>query len=277
MSHSNINLRETLIRHDAPQRGATSVKCPVLGSLGIAQVGSSEIRGGYEVVRLDPSVEHLTVCSVGHGFSLQEGAWVPFLAGSVALSPAHAPHGAKSASIEDPWVIHWVGFDGTRKWLNHPHALLKAGRVSSLARAIDGLLDELESAAEEPLTTAWAELVALSARRLCSAATIDPRLLRVWSEVSAELAKEWTLPALARVAGVSEGHLRRLCYDAFGCSPQAKLRELRLDRAAALLLSNDDKVEAIASAVGFTNPFAFSTAFRRATGVPPRQFRRDRG
>jgi len=49
---------------------------------------------------------------------------------------------------------------------------------------------------------------------------------------------------------------------------------MRMQRAAEILASTDDKVEAVAAAVGYSNSFAFSVAFKRWMGWPPSEFRR---
>jgi AraC-like DNA-binding protein len=51
------------------------------------------------------------------------------------------------------------------------------------------------------------------------------------------------------------------------------LAEWRLTLAADLLLSSDDTVEAVGRSVGYDNPFAFSSAFKRLHHVSPRAFR----
>jgi AraC-like DNA-binding protein len=48
---------------------------------------------------------------------------------------------------------------------------------------------------------------------------------------------------------------------------------LRMQRAAELLFSTDEKVARIAEQVGYSDPFAFSVAFKKWTGCPPSEFR----
>ena len=49
---------------------------------------------------------------------------------------------------------------------------------------------------------------------------------------------------------------------------------LRMRQAGALLSSEAYTVEAVAQQVGYDNPFSFSTAFKRETGLSPSQYRR---
>ncbi|RZA11588.1 MAG: helix-turn-helix domain-containing protein, partial [Lysobacteraceae bacterium] len=43
--------------------------------------------------------------------------------------------------------------------------------------------------------------------------------------------------------------------------------------AAHLLATSSEKIEAIAHAVGYVNPFAFSNTFKRLTGFRPSDYR----
>jgi AraC-like DNA-binding protein len=48
---------------------------------------------------------------------------------------------------------------------------------------------------------------------------------------------------------------------------------LRMRHAAVLLAHDAYSVEAVAGRVGYDNPYAFSTAFKRYMGVPPSRYR----
>ena len=61
---------------------------------------------------------------------------------------------------------------------------------------------------------------------------------------------------------------------AMGRTPRDYLGHLRLERAKALLVGTDDSVAAIGLAAGFGDAAYFTRAFRTATGLTPRDFRR---
>jgi AraC-like DNA-binding protein len=46
-----------------------------------------------------------------------------------------------------------------------------------------------------------------------------------------------------------------------------------MDLAARALRDTDQPVEAVAAAVGYTSPYAFNRAFRRARAQPPGRYR----
>jgi AraC-like DNA-binding protein len=72
---------------------------------------------------------------------------------------------------------------------------------------------------------------------------------------------------------MSAEHLRRLCLRELGRTPVQQLTYLRIQRAKELLESSDDKLEAIAPAVGYVSALVFSRAFKRWVGCTPSEYR----
>ena len=54
-----------------------------------------------------------------------------------------------------------------------------------------------------------------------------------------------------------------------GASPMKHLTALRMRRADAMLRTGAYEVQAVAGLVGYSDAFAFSTAFRRHFGISP--------
>ncbi|MET8824399.1 AraC family transcriptional regulator [Streptomyces sp. NPDC004610] len=94
----------------------------------------------------------------------------------------------------------------------------------------------------------------------------------------AEPATPWTVAELARRTGVSRSTLAKRFTDLVGEPPLAYLTRWRMTLAADLLAEQTSSTVAhIARTVGYTDPFAFSAAFKRIRGVNPREFRRGAG
>lgn len=83
-----------------------------------------------------------------------------------------------------------------------------------------------------------------------------------------------SLAALARRAGLSAYHLHRAFARAAGETPKQYTQRLRLERAAALLLTERDSVLEVALACGFRSHEAFLRGFRRQFGMTPGTYRR---
>jgi AraC-like DNA-binding protein len=86
-------------------------------------------------------------------------------------------------------------------------------------------------------------------------------------------AHPWTVATLAAKTGVSRAALSRRFTALVGEPPMAYLTGWRLALAADLLREPDATVAAVARQVGYSSPFALSTAFKRVRGVSPREYR----
>jgi transcriptional regulator GlxA family with amidase domain len=143
-----------------------------------------------------------------------------------------------------------------------------------LRSAIEGLNHERNGIAEPVLIQKWADLVRAYVSRLAQPAGEPDRLHLLWKRVAADLAKSWSLSELAREAGYSREHLRRLCKKQLGRSPMHHVIYLRMRRAAELLAATNKTIHAVAEEVGYQNPFVFSNAFTRWIGWRPSEYRR---
>ncbi len=79
---------------------------------------------------------------------------------------------------------------------------------------------------------------------------------------------------LARLAGMSRAHFIRSFKQAFGLSPIAYQRQLRIAAAKRLLTSSELAPKEIAHEIGFANVHYFTRVFKEVTGTPPATYRR---
>lgn len=86
-------------------------------------------------------------------------------------------------------------------------------------------------------------------------------------------AEPWTVASVAAEAGVSRAALARKFNELVGEPPMSFLTSWRIDLAADLLRQPDATVGAVAQRVGYSSPFALSTAFKRVRGISPQQHR----
>ena len=83
----------------------------------------------------------------------------------------------------------------------------------------------------------------------------------------------WTVANLAAAVGCSRAVFARRFVDQVGEPPIAFLTSWRLALAADLLRSSQATIGAVARQVGYSTPFALSSAFKRAYGVSPNTHR----
>ena len=85
--------------------------------------------------------------------------------------------------------------------------------------------------------------------------------------------RPWTMQTLASESGASRASLARRFNDLVGEPPMTFLKNWRMALAADLLCAPDETVATVAEKVGYSTPFAFSTAFKRVRGVTPQAHR----
>lgn len=83
-----------------------------------------------------------------------------------------------------------------------------------------------------------------------------------------------TVAQLAGRAYMGESAFRSAFVRATGESPRRYLENLRIERAARMLLDRESSVAAVAKEVGYDDPYHFSRVFKRVKGRPPSEFRR---
>jgi len=103
----------------------------------------------------------------------------------------------------------------------------------------------------------------------------DPRLWSVLTYMMKTPGDDHTLETLAEQAGMSRSTLAHRFSEAYGKGPMELVRELRMQKAAELLVRTDLPVKRISAEVGFKSRTAFARAFVAATGLPPRSYRRE--
>ncbi|MFD7863203.1 helix-turn-helix domain-containing protein [Streptomyces sp. NPDC057682] len=101
------------------------------------------------------------------------------------------------------------------------------------------------------------------------------RMLRARDAMDRAYAEPLDVPALARLAHVSEAHFSRTFRATFGETPHRYLQRRRVERAMFLLRETDRSVTDICFEVGFGSTGTFSRTFSAVVGRSPRAYRRE--
>ncbi len=117
-----------------------------------------------------------------------------------------------------------------------------------------------------------AEMVG-SAQAAPDAATGESAVQRVCALVERAYAENVSLDDMARAAQVSPSYLMKLFRKQLGTTPYEYLLRYRITRAKELLAETDERVSAIARAVGFNSESNFSYRFSQMVGQSPRAYR----
>jgi AraC-like DNA-binding protein len=206
-------------------------------------------------------------------------------AGQWLLIPAGLPH-AYGADETAPWSIQWVHFQGRASAafaallgaetqvavmavprsgadnldLARLYEVLEQGYTQTnllvAAAQLRLVLTELERALRKGRPTSAGEAVAASL---------------VW--MSDNLSVRADLGALAGAAGLSVPHYCELFRRLTGYPPVEHFLRLKIQRACQLLDTTELRVNEVAVAVGWDDPFYFSRFFKKITGQSPRAYR----
>ncbi len=276
MSKTHENLSETnILGPDTREWRVHSANCPALTGRHIAHVGISDAAAPYETVRMDLSGTYLLSCFGGQGQILIDGRWQLCKTGWSCLAPPHALlafHAVKGHR----WEFSWVRYQQPpeqKPIISTSSPAMARFNPQPLRSAIFGLYHEMDGSVAPPTVSHWVELIHLYVSRFAQPWQTDDRLTSLWEYVAARLDESWTLDLLAQRCHLSAEHLRRLCRKELGRSPMQHIIYLRMQAAANLLSTTDDKIETIAAATGYENPFVFSTTFKKWVGWRPSEYR----
>jgi transcriptional regulator GlxA family with amidase domain len=99
------------------------------------------------------------------------------------------------------------------------------------------------------------------------------RLLRARDAMDRSYAQPLDVPALARIACVSEAHFIRTFRATFGETPHRYLQRRRVERSMFLLRETELSVTDICFDIGFGSLGTFSRTFREIMGEAPSTYR----
>lgn len=223
------------------------------------------------VLASDPDVTAVDAMSLfaGAGNTAQVGNGADFghIGGHVLLDPAS---GRLLADVLPPW-IHVPATTPQAmafRWLlqqlveeraaNLPGTQLASAQLAQLL-FIQILRAHLKTSA--PMPAGW--LRALG----------DPRIASALRLMHDDPARAWHLDELASACAMSRTTFALHFRKAVGVAPLTYLTEWRMRLAERALREQNSTIAVIAQTFGYASESAFSTAFRRVTGVSPKAYR----
>lgn len=249
--------------------------CPALRWYYIRHVGIASAAEPYRMVRTNLSGAYLLGCFAGEGRILLDGKWRVCRAGMACLAPPHALH-AFHCVPGKRWEFCWVRYghpDDRQRITSASSPVLASFDSSPLRHAIHGLYQEMHSAKDPVAIQHWVELVERYVQRFAQPWHVDNPLAQLWETVDKSLGEAWTVERLCKLAHCSDETLRRLCHRHLGRSPMHQVTYLRMRRASELLEQTNDKIQAVAEAVAYANPFTFTNTFKKWIGWTPSEYR----
>lgn len=106
------------------------------------------------------------------------------------------------------------------------------------------------------------------------AALVDRQLSEAIKVIHATPARSWTVEALAKLVGMSRTSFAVRFKDVVGQSPMEYITQWKMLLAADRLTNTNASIAEIALSLGYESESAFSAAFKRFMGYPPREYSR---
>jgi AraC-like DNA-binding protein len=100
----------------------------------------------------------------------------------------------------------------------------------------------------------------------------DPKIAAALQALHDDVRRNWTVETLAEHAGMSRSAFAARFRERVGVPPVEYLRNWRLARAKDALSYGNRPLADVAVASGYASTSAFSTAFSRSVGSPPRSY-----
>lgn len=223
------------------------------------------------VLASDPDVAPVDAMSLfagaGNPAQLGDGADFAHIGGHVLLDPAS---GRLLADVLPPWIHipstspQATAFRWLLQQLVDEHAASLPGTQLASAQLAQLLFIQILRAhlkTSAPMPAGW--LRALG----------DPRIASALRLMHGDPARTWHLDELASACAMSRTTFALHFRTTVGVAPLTYLTEWRMRLAERALREQNSPIAVIAQTFGYASESAFSTAFRRVTGVSPKAYR----
>lgn len=267
---------------------------PLTSDLVVHSMGYFPKAMGHYIDRPHGCGEYILIyCVKGKGFFVLEGREHAVVEGQFFILPAEVPH-HYWADEAAPWYIYWIHFKGKKApFIYEKLSGVNEISVNDLSRIKDRIIffDELLNIMEAEMTESSVCYVNMSVHHIFSTFLyIDEyRKAKHSTEKAANTSfislathfmhenvdKNLTLDDMAAHSGYSKSYFYRLFYKETGYAPGFYFQNVRMKRAAELLLNTSLKVTQVALKLGFDDPYYCSRLFKKIVGVPPAVYKKN--
>ncbi|WNS45227.1 AraC family transcriptional regulator [Paenibacillus sp. MMS20-IR301] len=197
------------------------------------------------------------------------------------------------ADQDTPWHYAWVALQGTgihellaAVGITRNQPFLHEGNAAELHTLYTRIRLSFQQSAYPRLesleASGWVRLLlhqfgrgnlnALPEHLAAMPEIIDRQIDQAIRWISLQFHQQISIDHLASSLGYHRVHLSKAFKQRTGLSPKQFLLKMRMDKARELL-EGPLTIEQVASSVGFNDALYFSKQFRKATGMPPSEYR----
>lgn len=191
------------------------------------------------------------------------------------------------AETSDPWTYIWICFNGENSPTLCEHCHLTGEtpvqQLNSVLPYQETILEmmahpQLTPSGEAYIQSGLYRIIALLEEEFhASYTTMESNenfyITQAVDYIKKSPLQNITVTDVADYLHISRSHLYGLFKKHLGTTPQAFLTSAKIINARELLTITDIPVSSVAFSCGYQNPFAFSRAFKKETGMTPREYR----
>lgn len=204
----------------------------------------------------------------GKGIFVRDGKVYPVNAGEIFIIPPFVETFYKADS-KNPWRYTWIGFQTEEELpeaFNSPVIKFSGcgGVFEDMYRCRN-----MENGKSAFLSAKIWELISIV---LESGNTEPDYVEKALHCINSEYMNNLTVSEIARRFNIDRCYFSTLFTKAMGVSPSHYLINLRLEKAANLMLTYGESPSVAAMSVGYTDIYNFSKSFKKKYGLSPRQY-----
>ncbi len=250
------------------------------------EIGHQKCTPEYEygpIIR-DKFILHYVVS--GKGRLILEGKEYEVCEGQAFVIPPGVL-GYYQADKETPWYYIWIQFNGPKavELLERAGVSVKTPMFSLGGEGENAqkcLMEIVEHHEEEYLCIGklyeFFQIVVNASAKMDlkkeSGEAAKQYVLRVMEYIAEKYSEPIRIQEIADYCGLDRSYLGKVFKVDTGHTPQEYLLMVRIQKAKALLTTSDMPVKHVGYSVGYSDPLAFSKAFKQEVGVSPKEYRR---
>lgn len=224
----------------------------------------------------------------GAGTLKLRGGEYALTGGTVLILPPGAWH-SYYPHPDTGWKQYWICFKGdfVDEWMRDTSCSLDQPlfRVGLNAELLGLFRKALEIAGKQDNLNLIGGLINYLVNLVCNVALTSPadgfslpsdnagKIERACRRMEETLADDVRIEDIAAEVGLSYPLFRKLFRQMMNMSAQQYLLQLRVQRAADMLMSTDEPVKNVAYTLGYDQPAYFSYCFHKVMGMTPREYR----
>ena len=258
----------------------------ILGNLLLTWAGCYTKAYGHVVNNRTLSDYVIIYCVDGEGWLRLEGKQWIIKKGDIFVCPPHLPH-SYGANNEIPWTKYWIHFRGRSAsaymdliGISTSNPVIHTSNNAKILSWIQDIFTILSMGytqsnllfATSYLSNILSYISSLSMNSQLNK-TDNINIEKVITYMLENISENLTLNQLSNYASISRYHFVRVFKEKTGYTPLDYYIRLRIQKACEFLESSSSKINIVSSVLGFSNPYYFSTTFKRIVGQSPKHYR----